>query len=64
MDFILIKPVLSGHVSYVILFQCSFARSYKTGLTVPTNGVIIIPLPILAMAIKGAANKNIYLSHL
>jgi hypothetical protein len=23
-------------------------------LTVPTNGVIIIPLPILAMAIKGA----------
>ena len=34
MHFILIKPVLSVHLSYVTLFQCSLGRSHKTGLTV------------------------------
>jgi hypothetical protein len=31
MHFILIKPVLSNHLSY--LTQCSLGRSHKTGLT-------------------------------
>jgi hypothetical protein len=31
--FILIKPALSDHLSYVTLFQCSLGRSHKTGLT-------------------------------
>ena len=29
-----IKPVLSDHLSYVTVFQCSLERSHKTGLTV------------------------------
>ena len=32
--FILIKPVLSNHLSYLTLFLCSLGRSHKTGLTV------------------------------
>ena len=31
---ILIKPVLSNHLSYVTLFQYSLGRSHQTGLTV------------------------------
>jgi len=32
--FILIKPVLSDHLSYVTLFQRSLGRSHNMGLTV------------------------------
>ena len=31
LHFILIKPVLNDHLSYVTIFQCSHGRSYKTG---------------------------------
>jgi len=31
---ILIKPVLSDHMSYVTIFHCSLERSHKTGLIV------------------------------
>jgi hypothetical protein len=36
--YILIKPVLSDHLSYVTLFQCSLGRLHKTGLAVPAEG--------------------------
>jgi hypothetical protein len=32
--FILIKSVLSDHLSYITLIQCSLERLHKTGLTV------------------------------
>jgi len=32
--FILIKPVLSDHLSYVTLCQCSIGMSHKTGFTI------------------------------
>ena len=37
MHFILATPVLSNHLSYVSLFQCSLERSHKSGLTVHWN---------------------------
>jgi hypothetical protein len=44
--FILIKPVLSDHLSYVTIFHCSFGRSHKTGLTVITHFCMSIDLQL------------------
>jgi len=38
-DFILIKSVLSDHLSDVTLFQSSLGMSHKTGLTVYICGI-------------------------
>jgi hypothetical protein len=47
---ILIKPVVSNHLSYVTIFQCTLGRSHKTGLTVDDSpfsfGIKIIHLLI------------------
>jgi hypothetical protein len=46
-----IKPVLSDHLSYVIIFHCSVERPHKTGLTVHicqhVNGVILVDTKVL-----------------
>ena len=41
---ILIKPALSNHLSYVILFQCSLGRSHSAVFTVCYDNVFLHPI--------------------
>jgi len=38
-QFMLLKPVFSNHLSYVTIFQFSLGRSHKTGLTICVNTI-------------------------
>ena len=45
MHVILINPVFSDHLSYVILFQCSFGWSLKTGSILLSLNLICVRFP-------------------
>ena len=52
MHFILIKPVVIDHMSYVTLFKYSLGRSHKTDLTVYMVQTCLLPDGIAISELK------------